>query len=603
MGQDTDDKAIANGRVNGIVTTSLQAASDLDLKQRRTAAFEQPGNPGAWRALGRALREKGERVGGAAAFARSITASLSNPTLIAIEKLIRDRKLADASHALEKLIAADENDVVALRLAGDVASRTGKVVDAERHYRQCIDLCPSYVPARYGLTRLLLRQARLGEASNESERMLATAPTDPTVRTLKAAIAASVGNHADAAGLYKGLLHELPQQSGLWLGLGHSQRTLGKTDEAIAAYRKTLANPTGAAEAYWSLSNLKTYRFDDADLGRMEELATDTAGQQAAFIHFALGQALDARGETERAFDHYARGNAAKRATITYDATRAEERLARWTASVTADMLASHSGAGASSPGPIFIVGLPRSGSTLVEQILGSHSLIENTSELPYMDRIASKLARSGMMPGQERTAFDLAGVDLAELGHEYLSGARAHRKTPEPFFIDKLPGNFAHAALIKLMLPNAKIIDVRRHPLATTWSVFKQLFMQGQPFAYDLAEIARWYRSYVAAMTRFNTVMPGAVLHLGYEDLIEETEAQVRRLLEHVGVAFEPGCLAFHESGNAVRTPSSEQVRQPIFRHGLAEWRRYEPHLQPAVDLLTAEIASYRSPERIITL
>lgn len=603
MRQNTDGETIATDQVNGIVISSLRAASDPDLKQLRSAAFACPGNPDAWRALGRALRGKGERVSAAAAFARSITASLSDPELTAIDELIRNQKLTDASQALKRRLDADGDDVMALRLAGDIASLTGQVVNAERHYRRCIDLCPSYVPARHGLSRLLLRLARLGEASNESERLLATAPTDPAVRTLKAAIAASVGNHEDAAGLYRGLTQELPQQPGLWLGLGHSLRTVGRTGEAIDAYRHVLDAPYGAAEAYWSLSNLKTYSFDDADLRRMKELAGDAAGQQAAFIHFALGQELDVRGDTNRAFDHFAQGNAAKRATIAYDAARAEERLARWTASVTAETLAARAGEGASSPGPIFIVGLPRSGSTLVEQILGSHSLIENTSELPYMDRIASRLARRGLVPGQEPDTLDLTDVELAELGREYLSAARAHRKTPKPFFIDKLPGNFAHVALIRLMLPNAKIVDVRRHPLGTTWSVFKQLFMHGQPFAYDLTEIARWYRNYVAAMTRFDAIMPGLVHHLRYESLVEDTEAQVRRLLEHVGVEFESACLAFHESGNPVRTPSSEQVRQPIFRHAVDEWRRYEAHLQPTADLLMTEVASYRSPEHVVTL
>ena len=362
----------------------------------------------------------------------------------------------------------------------------------------------------------------------------------------------------------------------------------------MAAYRRAVDQPAGAAEAYWSLSNLKTYRFDDADLNRMDQLVAETSGMDAAYLHFALGQAFDARCEGDLAFAHFARGNAAKRATLAYDADRADERLRRWWTGLSAETLSASAREGDLSPAPIFVVGLPRSGSTLVEQILGSHSLIEATAELPYMDKIASRLSRRGMAPGQERAALDLDGVDLDVLGREYLSAARAHRKTAKPFFIDKLPGNFAHTALIKLMLPNAKIVDVRRHPLATTWSVFKQLFSHGQPFAYDLTEIARWYRGYVAATAGFDAILPGGILHLRYEELVEDPETQVRRLLHHVGVAFEPGCLRFHESGNAVRTPSSEQVRQPIFRQGLEEWRRYELHLAPAAALLKHEIAAY---------
>lgn len=597
MNQGMEESIAEADKLNG------RASTISEMHRLQSEVAREPGNPAAWRALARSLRGQGKRVLAGAAFARSITASLPDPELAAIEKFIQSGNLAEATRLLDQRLAKEDNDVIALRQAGDSAARSGRVVDAEQYYRRCIDLCPSYVPARYGLSRLLLRQARLAEASRETERMLVTAPTDPTVRTLKAAVAASVGNHADAAALYEGLTKELPGQAALWLGLGHSHRTLGRTSDAVAAYRRALDTPAGTAEAYWSLSNLKTYRFDDADVNRMTRLASDADGMGAAYLHFALGQAFDTRGDADRAFDHFARGNAAKRATVSYDADRAGERMVRWTTSVPAETVAVRTSEGDPSSAPIFIVGLPRSGSTLVEQILGSHTLIENTAELPYMDKIASRLARRGMTPGHERTDLNLEGVDLALLGQEYLSASRAHRKTAKPFFIDKLPGNFAHAALIKLILPNARIIDVRRHPFATAWSVFKQLFSHGQPFAYDLTEIARWYRSYVAAMAHLDTVIPGGIFHLRYEHLVDDPEVQVRCLLEHVGVQFEPGCLRHYESGNAVRTPSSEQVRQPIFRQGLDDWRRYELHLQPAVQMLETELTIYRSPEPAVEL
>lgn len=583
-----------------IETKELNGQADAvsELRRLRHEIAREPGNPAAWRALARALRHQSKRAPAGAAFARSVTASIPDPELATVDKLIQSGNLADAKRLLDARLANEDDDVIALRQAGDLAARFGRAVDAEHYYRRCIDLCPSYVPARYGLSRLLLRQASLADASNETERMLAIAPTDPTVRTLKAAVAASVGNHADAAALYQGLISELPGQAALWLGLGHSHRTLGRTSEAVAAYRRALDIPVGAAEAYWSLSNLKTYQFDDADVDRMTRLASEADGMAKAYIHFALGQSFDTRGKINHAFDHFERGNAAKRATISYDAGRSAERMVHWTSSVSAETVAVRGSEGDPSSAPIFIVGLPRSGSTLVEQILGSHSLIESTAELPYMDKIASRLARRGTEPGQEPTGLKLEGVDLALLGREYLSAARTHRKTAKPFFIDKLPGNFAHAALIKLILPNAKIIDVRRHPLATTWSVFKQLFSHGQPFAYDLTEIARWYRSYVAAMAHFDTVIPSRIFRLRYEDLVDDPEVQVRRLLEHISVAFEPGCLRHYENGNAVRTPSSEQVRQPIFRQGLDEWQHYAAHLQHVEQLLEPELATYHSPE-----
>lgn len=592
VGQHTEKSVDDAKELNGRGVTASE------MRHLQVEVVREPGNSVAWRALARALRNQSKRVPASAAYARSITASFCDPELAVIEKLIQSGNLAEAIRLLDARLVIENDDVIALRQAGDIAARSGRVVDAEQYYRRCIDFCPSYMPARYGLSRLLLRQARLAEASNETERMLSVAPTDPTVRTLKAAVAASVGNHADAAALYEGLTAELPGQAALWLGLGHSHRTIGRTSEAVAAYRRALDIPGGAAEACWSLSNLKTYQFDDADVDRMIRLASEADVVGMAYLHFALGQAFDSRGDAGRAFDHFTRGNAAKRAAISYDADRAEERMVHWTTSVSAETVATRGSEGDPSSAPIFIVGLPRSGSTLVEQILGSHSLIESTAELPYMDKIAAGLARRGTTSGQERTGLDLKGVDLALLGQEYLNASRAHRKTAKPFFIDKLPGNFAHAALIKLILPNAKIIDVRRQPLATVWSVFKQLFSNGQPFAYDLTEIARWYKGYAAAMSHLDTVVPGGIFHLCYEELVDEPEVQVRRLLDHLRLAFEPACLRHYENGNAVRTPSSEQVRQPIFHNGLDDWRRYGSYLRPAMETLQAELTTYRSPE-----
>lgn len=501
--------------------------SRRDFNILRSNALKQPDSASAWRILGRALRGRSDRAAAAAAFARSIAASLADPAFADVERLLHVGQSAKASQLLAERLDRDPDDLVAMRMAGDIAGRDGQPVEAERHYRRCIDLCPSYLSARHGLVRLLMRQARLAEASNESERMLAAAPTDPSVRIVKASVAASVGDHDDAAALYLGLVHEQTDRPGAWLGLGHSHRTMGRRDAAIAAYRQATTMSASAAEAYWGLANLKTYGFSTDEVARMSERVNVATGQDAAHLHFALGQAFQAIGDKDRAYDHFPRGNAAKRETIIYDADRAEHRQACWTASVTADLLTAHSDEGDPSTAPIFIVGLPRSGSTLVEQILGSHPLIESTAELPYMNRVATMLARRGMAPGHERATLDVDGIDLEALGRGYLSAARVHRKTDKPYFVNKLPGNFAHSGLIKLILPNARIVDVRRHPMASTWAVFKQLFAHGQPYAYDLTEIARWYRSYVTTMDRFDAVMPGAIHRVRNEHLVYDTDAE----------------------------------------------------------------------------
>lgn len=556
-----------------------------ELRRLRTDVLRRPGDPHAWRVLGRGLRRHGQHAAAAAAYARSVTASLSDASLRTIERMLQDGRHSEARTLLTHRLALADDDVVALRLASDLDGGLGDLAEAERGYRRCIELSPTYAPARHGLSRLLLRQARLRDASDEADRLLALAPNDPNARTLRAAIAATSGDHEDAAGLYQGLVAELPQRPALWLGLGHSHRTSGRTRDAVSAYRRASRTPGGAPEAFWSLANLKTHPFDDDDVRRMSDLADQAEGRHAAFLQFAIGHAHDARGDEELAFRAFERGNAIKRAMIDHDAVHARLRLERWTASTTPELIAARSGEGAPASAPILIVGLPRTGSTLVEQILGSHSRIESTAELPYMDRIAAQIAKSGRAAEGGKTCLDLEGIDLAALGRAYLAAAGVHRKTDKPFFIDKAPGNFAHVGLVRLMLPNARIIDVRRHPTATMWSIFKQLFAHGHPYAYDLNEIRQWHRGYVAAMDLFDTRMPGSVIRLSYEDLVNDTEKQVRRLLDSIGVGFEAGCLAPHRNGNAVRTPSSEQVRRPISDAAVDDWHRYKRHLEASAD------------------
>ncbi|MDB5493872.1 MAG: hypothetical protein JWP86_1209, partial [Phenylobacterium sp.] len=354
-----------------------------------------------------------------------------------------------------------------------------------------------------------------------------------------------------------------------------------------AAYKKSLELAPGLGDAYWSLANLKVAALGPADEAAMLAALrrTDLGADDRLHLHYALGKALEDRGEHPAAFEHYAKGAALRRAETPYDAAETTAVLRRAESLFTADFFAERAGAGSPSPAPIFIVGLPRSGSTLVEQILASHSQVEGTMELPDIALIAQELIRSGA-GGAGATYPDLlASLDagqLANLGEAYLERTRVQRKSGRPFFVDKMPNNFHHIGLIQLILPRARIIDARRHPLGAGFSAFKQHFAHGHAFSYDLTDLGRYYRDYVELMAHFDAVLPGRIHRVIYEDLVEDTEREVLRLLDACGLPFEDGCLRFYENGRAVRTVSSEQVRRPIFRQGLDQWRAYEPWLEP---------------------
>jgi tetratricopeptide (TPR) repeat protein len=365
---------------------------------------------------------------------------------------------------------------------------------------------------------------------------------------------------------------------------------VGRTGEAIAAYRRCLALEPWAGDAWWSLANMKTFRFEDADVDAMRaQLARAGLGAgDRAHLSFALGKALEDRADHAAAFDHYARGNALRREQGRYSADRNNARLRRAAGIYDADFFRARQGWGAQAPDPIFIVGMPRAGSTLVEQILASHPLVEGTMELEEILAIARTLWReAGETHASSPARYDEALADLdpaavRALGERYIERTRIHRKTGAPFFIDKMPNNFAHAGLIRVALPNARIVDVRRHPMACGFSMFKQQFARGQDFSYSLEDIGRYYRDYVEYMAHFDRVQPGSILRVCYEDLVADTEAQVRRLLDHCGLPFDAACLRFFENDRPVRTASSEQVRQPIYREGLDHWKHFEPWLGP---------------------
>ena len=440
---------------------------------------------------------------------------------------------------------------------------------------------------------------RAAEALPQIEALLAEAPGDMGYRNLHAAALSLVGEYAKAIAIYEDGLAIAPEQPLIWLSYGHALRTSGRQTEAIAAYKRALDQMPGLGEAYFSLSNLKTVRFSPDEVAAMRaQLERDDLTVQDQFhLHYALGKALEDEGDYAASFDHYAKGAALRRSESLYDAEENTARAERSRAVFTPDFFKARDGWGCDAPDPIFVVGLPRSGSTLIEQILASHSAVEGTMELPDINVIAMTLGHSAPTKVTQTYPASIAALDsdqLAALGEDYLRRTRIQRKTDRPLFIDKMPNNFQHVGLIHLILPRAKIIDARRYPMATCFSAFKQHFARGQNFSYDLDELGRYYRDYVALMAHFDLCLPGRVHRVLYERMVDDPEAEVRALLDYCGLPFEDACLRFYENDRAVRTASSEQVRQPIFRDGLDQWRRYEPWLDPLKAALGPVLDAY---------
>ena len=471
-------------------------------------------------------------------------------------------------------------DIAAVRLVAEVALRLGVDEPVVALLAQALAVTPSYLPARFALALALYRLEQSDGALAEADAVLAAAPGAASVRALRAAILMQRGEVADAVDDFAAIVGT---DAGVWHGYGHALRAVGRQDEAVAAYRRALALRPRYAEVYWSLANLKTWRFTEADRAAMAALLTASDDADSAFLHFALGKADEDTRLIAASFEHYAAGNAARRSTEHYDRVGHEDFVARTIATFTADFFAQRAGHGDPARDPIFVVGMPRSGSTLVEQILASHPRVDGLSELPDLPAIARGVA--GYYPV---SLGNLGSADFARLGRDYLERTRS-RRSDSPRFVDKFPGNFLHAGLIHLALPSATIIDVRRDPVATCFSLFKQLFARGQAYSYDLADLGHYYRHYIALIDHFADVLPGRILTLSYEALVDDAAAMTRRLLDHADLPFDPACLAFHTNARAVRTASSEQVRQPIYRTGLDGWRAYEDRLGPLIDMLGA--------------
>jgi tetratricopeptide (TPR) repeat protein len=539
----------------------------------------------SWRALEQLYRAAGQQTQAQQASAQvAVLSALPREIQLACSRFFDGNRVV-AEELTRQYMAIHGEHVEALRLLAKMATDAGAEYDAELMLQRAVALAPEHETARHELALVLLSRQKHTAARAQVTRLLAASPAHSAYRRLDAEAAAGTGNYSEALPLYGSLLRENPQDPDLYLAIGNALKTTGKTAEAVDSYHYAIAARPGYGEAYWALANLKTYGFSDAELTAMRqgEASSNTTPVDRYHLCFALGKALEDLGHFQESFEYYERGNALKRATLHYRPGALEQVAQRQTAVCTPQFFAARQQWGSASNAPIFIVGLPRSGSTLVEQILGSHSQVEGTLELADIPRLVQEL-QTGMRdgrPGYPELLGALSADQCRHLGEKYLADTAAYR-TGKPRFTDKMPNNFRHLGLLHLILPSARIIDVRREPMACGFSIFKQLFANGQRFAYSLEEIARYYRMYVQLMAHWERVLPGKILRVQYEDLVSELEPTVRRMLDFCGLEFESGCVEFHRTRRTVHTPSSEQVHQPLYRESLDQWRNYERWLAP---------------------
>jgi tetratricopeptide (TPR) repeat protein len=558
-----------------------------------------PALPASWSMLEGLYKLSG--APGNAATAAGHVASLSRlpAEVVQASSLFSDGELTLAENMIRAYLLQHGNHVEAMRLLARIGIERDVLDDAELLLEAVLHLAPDYRAARFDYARALVERHKYLRAREELETLLKLEPQNRQYLTLYATACVGLGEHEKAVALYRGLLAAAPGAADLQLSIAHSLKTLGRREESVAAYHAAAALRPSFGDAYWSLANLKTYRFSDDEIARMgaEESAPGTALVDRYHLCFALGKAFEDRGDYEESWRYYERGNALKRSESRYRPEIIEANTRRQIEVCTRAVLASRAGQGAPDPDPIFIVGLPRSGSTLLEQILASHSRVEGTQELADIPRIALEL--QGREPDIVNSRYpgnlpDLTAAELRRFGDKYIADTRIYR-SGKPYFIDKMPNNFRHIGLIHLILPNARIIDARREPMACCFSNLKQLFANGQEFTYSIEDIARYYRTYLELMQHWDEALPGKVLRVWHEDVVDDLEANVRRLLDFCGLEFEPTCVEFYKTERRVQTASSEQVRQPIFRDGLEQWKHYQPWLGPLEAALGDALTRYR--------
>jgi len=564
----------------------------------RQAVHLNPKHAGAWRTLGDQLNAAGDEDESRKAYDKHLQASTPHPELVKAASHLRANLLGKAERLVREVLKKDPVDVIAIRMLAEIGIKMGKFEDAQNLLERCLQLAPNFHLARQAYANLLMRRNDLERSLIEIDRLLKSEPENPAYLIIKAAVLARMGDHLPALKIYEKLFENYSHHAGAQMFYGHTLKTVGKTDEAIVAYRKAIELSPSIGEAYWSLANLKTFEFSDEDIAKMREQFRPEIGDpdDQGHLAFALGKAFEDREDFDQSFHYYEQGNSIRSRRHRHNIKINVMDTARQIKSLSTSFFAARENHGCTTTDPIFVVGLPRSGSTLVEQILASHSQVEGTSELPDIIAISRKLggaSRENPAGKYPENLAELTPEQCKELGEGYLESTRVQR-TETPFFIDKMPNNFRHIGLIHLILPNARIVDARRHPMGACFSGYKQLFASGQTFTYDLAGVGYYYRDYVKNMDHWDEVLPGRVHRVQYEDMVNDTENQIRQLLEYCGLEFEEQCLRFYETERAVRTPSSEQVRQPVYTQGLEQWRKFEPHLNPLKEALGPLLERY---------
>ncbi|MDZ3830623.1 MAG: sulfotransferase [Sphingopyxis sp.] len=590
------DQAIANAR------HLLRDQPGAALAQAHAILEAVPTSAAAHRIAAHALRAMGRESEAQAASLAAVSATVHDPAMVDAALALAENRLPDAEAALRARLKEDATDVAAIRMLAELAGRIGRYPDAEKLLTRALELAPGFGAARANLATVYYKQNRFADAAETLDAVRAEDPGNPAHANLHAAALGRIGGYDEATALYEELTQRFPDHAKLWMSYGHILKTVGRQDDSIAAYRHALRCDPGLGELWWSLANLKTIRFDADDRAAMEAAlgASDAEAEARAddrlHLHFALGKAYADADAPDAAFRHYAAGNAIRAEQLGYDPAETRAMVDATIATSTAEFFAARAGMGDPAPDPIFILGMPRAGSTLIEQILASHSAIEGTMELPDIPAIALGLGRAAKADGRRwiEALAEAPPEKLAELGATFLRATAVQRKTAKPFYIDKLPNNWLYVPLIRLILPRAKIIDARRHPLDCCFSNFRQHFAKGQAFSYDLAAMGAYYSDYVRLMAHIDAVQPGAVHRVIHEALLDDPETEVRAMLAYLGQPFEAACMAFHANDRAVRTASSEQVRRPINRDGVDQWRPYDAWIGPLRDALGPVLDAY---------
>ncbi|GAB4193596.1 MAG: tetratricopeptide repeat-containing sulfotransferase family protein [Wenzhouxiangellaceae bacterium] len=556
------------------------------IRAYQQAVSLNPALPASWQALSALYQQQGDDHARQHAQAHSDRLRGLPRELVSVASMIHEGRLYRAERLCRHFLQQQPQHTEAMRLLAQIGSRLYVLDDAEFLLESALEFEPDNLLVRFDYVNVLHQRQKFAQALEQASQLRQSQPGNPSFETSYANELMAVGDFDQALAIYDQILQRLPDNPQIHLSRGHALKTVGQQDDAIQAYRAAYQAKTDFGDAYWSLANLKTYRFDDGELRTMREQEANPLTTMVDRYHlcFALGKAYEDRQEYAASFDYYERGNALKKAELRYSAERMDADLERQKKECTRELFEHHQGHGHSASDPIFIVGLPRAGSTLIEQILASHSQVEGTLELPNILALVHRLNGRRQLEDEPRYPALLGQLEadkLAAFGRDYIEQTRIHR-SGAPLFIDKMPNNFRHVGLIHLILPNARIIDARRHPMACCFSGFKQLFGEGQEFTYGLEQIGRYYRGYEQLMSHWDQALPGKVLRVQYENVIADLESQVKRLLDFLDLPFEDACVEFHKTRRSVRTASSEQVRQPIYQSSVEQWRHYEPWLEP---------------------